>query len=75
VIKTYKQFAKLLGEKTHFLKCESRTPLKHFAETMARAVGASIEGVCKKSFRTKEGTMIDEYLVGFIIKEETPCQQ
>jgi hypothetical protein len=42
---------------------------------MAKSVaGAKLEGVREKSYMTKEGNMIDEYLVGFNLKEVEPCQ-
>lgn len=74
VIRGYKSFVEWAKDNTFYYKLETRTPLEKFAKTMARAVeGAKIEGVCEKSYMTKEGKLMDEYIVGFKLKEAS-CQ-
>lgn len=70
VIKAYKEFFVLAKEKTMYNKLETRTPLEKFAKVMARAAGAELEGVRKASYKTKEGVMVDEYLVGYVVQRE-----
>lgn len=74
VIRGYKSFVEWAKDNTFYYKLETRTPLEKFAKTMARAVeGAKIEGVCEKSYMTKEGKLMDEYIVGFKLRGES-CQ-
>ena len=74
-LKSYKAFFKLLAEKTDFVKSETRTPLEKLAKTLSKVTKTDIEGVCKQSYRTQEGIMIDEYIIGVVIKrEDKPCQ-
>lgn len=70
VVKAYKEFVEWLPTGTHYLRVESRTPLEKYAKVMAKAVGASIEGVMKDSYRTKDNKMINEYIVGYNITRE-----
>ncbi len=75
IIKSYKVVYQLLVDKTFYRKCESRTPFQKYARVMAKAMNASIEGVCKNSYRTREDTMIDEFLVGIVLdRKDTTCQ-
>jgi len=70
VIRGYKSFVEWARTNTFYYKLETRTPLEKFAKTMAKSVpGAKLEGVCEKSYMTKEGTLMDEYIVGFKLKE------
>lgn len=69
VITAYKEFISWAKENTFYYKLETRTPLEKFAKTMAKASDSILEGVRKKSYMTKEGKMIDEYLVGIILKD------
>lgn len=69
VIRAYKEFISWAKENTFYYKLETRTPLERFAKTMAKASGSIFEGVRKNSYMTKEGKMIDEYLVGIILKD------
>jgi len=75
VIKGYKAFFEWAKKETFYNKLETRTPLEKFAKTMTKAVkGAKLEGVLEKSYMTKEGTMINEYLVGYVLREVgEPC--
>ena len=75
IIKSYREGYKLLADKTFYRKCESRTPFEKYAKIMARASNAAIEGVCKQSYQTRDGSMIDEYIVGKVIeRKDTLCQ-
>lgn len=67
-VKAYKEFFQWLPEGTQYLRVESRTPLEKYAKVMAKAVGATIDGVMKNSYRTRNNEMIDEYIVGYNIK-------
>lgn len=70
VFRGYKAFVKWAKENTFYYKLETRTPLEKFARIMAKASpDAAMEGVREKSYMTKEGKMIDEYLVGIILKD------
>lgn len=73
VVKAYKEFIAWAKENTFYNKLETRTPLEKFAKTMAKASDSILEGVRKKSYMTKEGNMIDEYLVGILLREEEKC--
>ncbi len=66
-IKAYKEFFEWLPTGTHYLRVESRTPLERYAKVITKAVGATIDGVMKNSYRTKDGNMINEYIVGYNI--------
>jgi hypothetical protein len=75
VIRGYRSFVEWAKKETFYYKLETRTPLEKFAKVMTKSVpGAKLEGVREKSYMTKEGNMIDEYLVGFKLKEVEPCQ-
>lgn len=74
VVKGYKSFVEWAKTTTGYYKLETRTPLKKFAITMAKAGGGKLEGVREKSYRTKDGKMVDEYLVGVVLKEDESCQ-
>lgn len=66
-IRAYKDFSEWLPTGTQYLRVESRTPLEKYAKVMTKAVGASIDGVMKNSYKTKDGNMINEYIVGYNI--------
>jgi len=74
ILKASKQFFQVIREKTLYHKCESRTPLEKLAKTLARLSGCEIEGTCRKSYQTREGKMVNEYIVGMVIDREVLCQ-
>jgi len=75
VIKAYKDFAEWLPSNTMYTRVESRTPLKRYAKVMTKAIGANIDGIMKQSYRTKDGNMLDEYIVGYnITRGISQCQ-
>lgn len=71
---SYIKMLDILREKTKYKKMESRTPLEKFARVFAKLTGSEIEGVCRKSFMSSTGEMVDEYIVGNILERGTPCQ-
>ena len=73
IIAAYKEGIDLIKQQTQYCKCETRTPLEKYAKVMAKALHANVEGVCKKSYRTSEGKMIDEYIVGLVIERGPLC--
>ena len=69
VVKGYKSFVEWAKTNTYYYKLETRTPLEKFAKTMTKATpNASLEGVREKSYMTKEGKLMDEYLVGIKLR-------
>lgn len=74
VIKAYKEFCLWTKEGTYYYKLETRTPLEKYGRIMAKATGASLEGIRKKSYRTKENIMVDEFEYGYIIDRGDLCQ-
>jgi hypothetical protein len=74
-IRAYKEFFDWLPVGTQYLRVETRTPLEKYAKVMTKAVGATIDGVMKNSYRTKDNKMVNEYVVGYNINRETEsCQ-
>lgn len=70
VIRGYKSFVEWAKKETLYYKLETRTPLEKFARVMAKShKDAKLEGKVEKSYMTKEGKMVDEYLVGIFLKE------
>lgn len=75
VVRGYKAFVKWAKENTFYYKLETRTPLEKFARSMAKATpDAAMEGVREKSYMTKEGNLVNEYLVGIKLRETESCQ-
>lgn len=69
LIRGYKAFVEWAKNNTYYYKIESRTPLERYATVLAKSCGWNMEGTCKKSFMTKEGKLVDEFLVGISLKE------